>query len=90
MRTGQARKRDANEKAIVDALRRAGATIVRLSVPDAPDLLVGYRGRNWLLEVKTARGRTKVGQLAWAMGWNGHTAVARTVDEAFNVIGIST
>ena len=56
MRVGQNRKRDANEKAIVQALERVGATVFRLSEPGCPDLLVGWRGQWFPLEVKAADG----------------------------------
>jgi hypothetical protein len=49
-------KRDANEAAIVQALRSAGALVWRLDARDMPDLLVGFRQRFWLLEVKRAKG----------------------------------
>lgn len=41
--------RDKAERSIKDALEAAGATVVQL---DAVDLLVGYRGDDFLLEVK--------------------------------------
>ena len=45
---------DRNQPEIVDALRKSGATVVSLArIGDGcPDLLVGYRGRTLLLEVK--------------------------------------
>lgn len=55
-------RRDANEPAIVQYLQRAGCVVLRLSAPDAPDLLVGYRKRWLLLEVKVPNGKLKVGQ----------------------------
>ena len=47
--TRRAAKRDDNERGIVDALRAAGAFVQPL---DAVDLLVGYRGRWVVMEVK--------------------------------------
>jgi hypothetical protein len=44
--------RDKNEREIVDALRKAGATVTQLNEKGVPDLLVGYAGRTYLLEVK--------------------------------------
>jgi hypothetical protein len=52
----RAARRDTNEKGIVDVLRRAGALVYRLDERDLPDLLVGYRRRWHLLEVKQEKG----------------------------------
>jgi hypothetical protein len=45
-----AKRRDANEGEIVEALEACGAYVHRQDLPC--DLLVGFRGRWWLLEVK--------------------------------------
>jgi hypothetical protein len=45
-----AKRRDANEADIMQALELCGAYVVRLDTPC--DLLVGFRSRWWLLEVK--------------------------------------
>lgn len=41
---------DANQKAIVQGLEAIGASVCEIGWP--VDLLVGYRGVNWLLEIK--------------------------------------
>lgn len=48
----RAAKRDESEPAIVAALEAVGATVQRLSAAGVPDLLVSFRGRLELLEVK--------------------------------------
>ena len=49
----RANKIDANQNDVVAALRKAGATVRIISQGEGiPDLLVGYRGRTALLEVK--------------------------------------
>jgi len=85
-------RRDANHKSIVDALRAAGCSVVDLApVGNAvPDLLVGVRGRNLLLEVKNPARRTRGDNAAgtlekqaeWRAEWGGQSAVVYTVDEA--------
>ena len=47
-----ARKRDDNEKTIVDALIAAGAHVDRLNDFGVPDVLVGHRCRTILMEIK--------------------------------------
>jgi hypothetical protein len=94
----RAAQRDKNEPEIVAALRTAGATVLHLSIRDAPDLLVGYLGNNFLLEVKQPagpRGGTKHNhaelsedQAAWHETWLGRTpVVVRSVAEALAAIG---
>ena len=56
------RKTDANQSSIVSALRQVGASVVDLSAvgKGVPDLLVGFRGRTYLLEVKNKAGRNRL------------------------------
>ena len=78
-------KRDANEAAIVDALRQAGASVQRLTVID---LLVGYRGRTWLLEVKVPGKSWSQQQIDWCDDWRGAPVILVTsVEEALRAIG---
>lgn len=86
--TRRARKRDANEPEIVRALQAIGATVERL---DVIDLLVGYRGRNYLLEVKDpARLRDhkahRERQIAWRLAWKGEAVEVTTAGEAIRAI----
>lgn len=53
----RAARRDQSEPAIVDALRAAGASVTVIGQGDGvPDLLVGFEGRNYLIEVKNPLG----------------------------------
>lgn len=79
-RCGQTRKRDATEGPIVAGLRAYGATVIRLSGKDAPDLLVRYRERWVPLEVKAPGGKVTAGQRA--MGY----PVVDSLDAALAVI----
>ena len=47
-----ATKRDASEPEIVTALEQCGFSVVRMDKP--VDLLVGFRGRCWLIECKSS------------------------------------
>ncbi len=84
-------KRDANEGAIVDALERVGAHVLRLSISGAPDLLVSFKsGRRRelaLLEVKTATGKVNKRQRDFeSEGWE--VFVVRSIDDALKVVGL--
>lgn len=83
-----AASKDANHGEIVKALIRVGASVEDLSAVGGgvPDLLVGFRGRCYLLEIKTERGRLNKIQSDWHRLWNGHVAVVRSVDEALAVL----
>ena len=88
-----AARRDANERDIIDSLRAVGAVVQPLDAKGVPDLLVGFRGVTYLLEVKdsekppSARKLTP-DQATWHKAWTGGLlAVVETVDEAYALIG---
>lgn len=83
-------KVDANQAEVVDALRRAGASVTSLAAigKGCPDLLVGFRGRNYLFEVKSAIGRLTPDQEAFALGWQGGYQIVRSVEEALYHVGL--
>lgn len=90
----RAAKIDANQTAIVKALRAVGCSVTHLSGVGSgcPDLLVGRFGRNLLLEVKdgskppSAQALTE-DQKLWHAAWRGQVFVVRTVDEALAAVG---
>jgi hypothetical protein len=49
-----AKRVDANQKAIVDTFRAIGATVQILSMvgKGCPDIIVGFKGVNYLIEIK--------------------------------------
>jgi len=88
-----AKKRDANERAIIQALEAVGARVWQLDRP--VDLVVGYRNRFTLLEVKdgdkppSSRKLTPEQQsfLELCLAFNLPAAKVETVDEALAAIG---
>ena len=62
-RVGQARKRDANEQPIVEALERIGARVQKVSARGFCDLVVYHGGVVLLLEVKGAKGKLTPAQV---------------------------
>lgn len=87
MRT-QAARRDSNELAIKAALEQLGATVVQLSQKGLPDLLIGFRGETYLLEVKTKTGKLTPAQIAFREAWQGKPIVViRSLEEALEVLG---
>src|SRR4051794_14236467 len=79
----RAAKRDASEKAIVEYLRKAGWSVLYLSVANGPDLLIGKHGATVLVECKSGKGKLRPGQAQWGREWKGDPPyVLRTIEEA--------
>ena len=72
---------DANQAAIVEALRAGGCYVWPLKLP--VDLLVGKNGRTVLVEVKTVRGKYTQLQSEFMAAWpGGAVATIRDVEGA--------
>ena len=92
----RAAKVDANQSEIVAAFRKAGATVTPLHAvgQGCPDLLVGFRGVNYAVEVKdgakppSARKLTP-DQVSWHDTWRGQVAVVKSAAEALALLGIN-
>ena len=87
-------KVDGNQADIVEALRSAGATVQHLHQlgQGCPDLLIGFRDRNYLLEIKDgrlspSRRRLTAQEADWARAWRGQVTVVESVQEALGAIG---
>ena len=81
--------RDKNEPAIIQALVAVGATVQQA---DFCDLVVGFRGQNYLIEVKNPEGKNKIeeSQAKLLETWRGQYEIVKTADEALRVIGVNT
>jgi len=80
----RAAKRDANEGPIIDALLAVGAYVQQA---DFVDLVVGFRSRNYLLEIKQENGRLTPRQEKLLAEWPGQYAIVRTPEEALRAVG---
>lgn len=83
---------DHNQKPIVDALEAVGASVQSITRVGhgCPDLLVGFRRRTYLLEVKNpeADGELNAEQLEWHSDWRGQPVITvETPNEALRAIG---
>lgn len=91
-------RRDANSKAILDAWRGIGASVVDMAAVGGgfPDAVVGYRGRTWLAEIKNPAHRRKSGstnpttgakQAEFRAAWRGAPVlIVETVEEALRAV----
>jgi len=90
---GVFKKVDSNQTRVVKALRELGATVQHLHAVGrgCPDLLVGYKGSNYLLEVKdgekseSARKLTP-DQVIWHYDWRGQVAIVTSPKDAIDKI----
>lgn len=86
-------KPDTNQSEIVEALRAIGASVFLLHAVGCgcPDLLVGFRGRNYLLEIKHGRhAKLTPAEQRFFDSWNGQVAEARSVEKAMKILGANT
>ena len=82
-RGGGRKRRDSNERPIIDALRAAGCDVWQVGGTGLPDLLVRTRAGDYVpLEVKTATGRLTKVQAQQAAPW----AVVRSVEDALTEV----
>ena len=84
---------DVNQSAIVTALRKIGCSVQILAAvgQGCPDLLCGYRGVNYLLEVKDgekppSKRKLTPDQLVWHAGWRGQVCVVETIQQAIEMV----
>jgi hypothetical protein len=83
------RRRDDNEPAIVTALEQCGASVTLLSIKGGPDLLVGFRRRTYLVEVKSDSGTLTPAQRDYHASWRGDPIrIVRSPDDALRLIGV--
>ena len=85
----RAAKVDDNQKEIVKALRTLGCSVQHLHGVGAgcPDLLVGYKGFNILLELKDgnkspSQQKLTPDQIIWHRDWRGHVNVVNSSEQA--------
>lgn len=90
----RAAKVDRNQQAVVQALRAAGATVwcTHTAGDGYPDIVCGFRGENFLLEIKDgeqapSHRRLTQAETRFFQEWRGQVAVVNGVDEALAVVG---
>ncbi len=95
--TNLPKKIDANHSRIVKELRQIGATVQSLADlgKGVPDILVAWRGTNYLFEIKDwkqppSKRRLTPDEKKWHQLWQGQVAVVETSSEALRIMGIET
>lgn len=89
-----ASKIDTNQPEIVRALRRAGASVQILSMVGrgCPDVVVGFRGQTYLLEIKDgslppSKRTLTPDEKQWHAKWRGHVDIVESIEDALRAIG---
>lgn len=89
----RAAKIDANQNEIVAALRKIGCSVQILSSVGrgCPDILAGFRGKNFLIEIKDGSKppsgqKLTPDQVEWHANWNGQVNVANSVEAAIEIV----
>jgi Holliday junction resolvase len=89
----RAAKVDDNQLEIVKALRDMGCSVESLAAvgKGVPDLLIGYRSSNYLIEVKDgakvpSKQKLTDDQIEWHESWRGQKIVINSIDAAIEFI----
>jgi hypothetical protein len=79
---------DTNQTEIVAAARKLGAGVLHLHQvgQGCPDLLLGARGINYLIEIKMPGADLTPQEAQFHLWWPGQVAVVRSVEELVEVI----
>lgn len=85
---------DSNQPAIVGALRACGASVQHLHMvgQGCPDILAGYRGVNYLIEIKDGSRPPSARKLtgpeaSFHAAWRGQVVVVESVADAIRAVG---
>lgn len=89
------RRTDSNQQAIVKQLRDLHVSVQHLHMvgDGCLDLLLGFRGSNFLVELKDpskppSKRKLTPDQEKFLLEWRGQAAVCETLDEILKVIGL--
>lgn len=86
---------DGNHREIVDGLRNVGASVQSLATigKGCPDILVGFRGVNYVMEIKDGSKPPSGRKLTpdeskWHLTWRGQVCVVESLQDALIAIGV--
>lgn len=80
---------DLNQKSIVKELRSRGCSVFVASDVgrNFPDLVIGHKGVNYMVELKSGKYKQSEGQVKFEKEWRGQYNVAYTIEELLEIIG---
>lgn len=87
------KKVDANQKVIVAAIRRMGATVLHLHTigKGCPDIAVGFQKRNYFFEIKDgsnipSKRKLTPDEVEFHAMWRGQVTVIESIEDAIQYI----
>ena len=82
------KRTDSNQSSIVAGLRQFGASVAVTSDlgKGYPDLTIGYHGKNYLMEIKSADGRLTPDEQKFHNEWRGIIYTVRTLEQAIQIL----
>lgn len=87
------KRTDANQTEIVNAARKLGATVQILSGigKGCPDIVIGYKGINYLVEIKDgskslSQQKLTDAELRFFNTWRGQVCIIRSLDEIIKLL----
>lgn len=91
----RAKRVDDNQAKLVKQIRRLGITVVHLHTigKGCPDLLLGYRNKNFLIELKDSlktpsQKKLTTDEEEFFSTWRGQVNKCETIDEIIKVVGL--
>lgn len=89
----RARRIDGNQNNIVTHLRHLGASVQVLSMVGhgCPDIICGYRGQNYLIEIKDGSKQPSHRKLTadeqeWHAAWKGQVIVVESIEDILRLL----
>jgi len=90
-----AKRVDANQKKIVEQLRKLGCSVAVTSMMGKgfPDFVIGLRGKNYLIELKDgakspSQRKLTPDEVKFHAQWRGQIAVCKDINEIIKLIGL--
>lgn len=90
------RKTDRNHKEIMEAIRKIPGTSVfstHTIGKGFPDIVVGYKGTNYLFEIKdelktASQKKLTIAEIAFQMNWKGQYAIVENIKQILSILKI--
>ena len=77
---------DANQAGIVASLRALGCSVLVVSAREKWDLQVGFRGRNYMFEVKQPGKKLRPAQQEFHVAWRGQIDRVESLEDCLKIM----